>query len=479
MSRTSSPPIGPGSPDPAAPQEGATGRERPRRLTLSLIAALLLLFVLVEGLASRLAPGWTLSSSRLAVDLLLLASAAALVALAVRLMSRVNSRLQRTNAELLALHRAARSIHGELSLEAVLRRVVNQAAELLDARYGAIAVYDDEGRVQRFIVTGITPEEERAIGDPPRGAGLLGVPMSGSQRIRLRDISHDPRSAGMPPHHPPMHSLLAVPINCETPFRGNLYLAEKTTAAEFSLEDEDTVVRFANAAAIAVDNAYLHQQLRALAVAEERVRLAREMHDGMAQVLAYVNTKAQAVKEFLRRERIADASQQLEQLAEAAREVHVDVREQIVGLRTAIGPEEPLPRALERYLSAWQTQSGIAWTLECDDKVELSDMAELQLLRIVQESLSNVRKHAAARRVEVAVRTADGALEVSVADDGRGFDPAAKRRAELPRFGLAIMRERAESIGGRLSIESQRGGGTTVRVSLPVVDGPGQRTAAV
>ena len=119
-----------------------------------------------------------------------------------------------------------------------------------------------------------------------------------------------------------MRSLLAVPIQCKGPFRGNLYLSERTDGAPFSREDEETLARFAVQAAVAIDNAHLHRRVRDLAASEERLRLAHEMHDGLAQVLAYVNTKAQAVQGFLRHGKSQEASDQLNQLAAAAREVY-------------------------------------------------------------------------------------------------------------------------------------------------------------
>src|SRR3954452_25517023 len=123
-----------------------------------------------------------------------------------------------------------------------------------------------------------------------------------------------------------MRSVLAVPIVCKGPFKGNLYLIEKPGGAEFTSSDEETLERFAVQAAIAIDNAYLHRQVADLAVAQERLRIAHEMHDGIAQVLGYVNTKVQAAKEYIRQNKTDEGMEQLRQLAEAAREAYSDVR---------------------------------------------------------------------------------------------------------------------------------------------------------
>ena len=223
---------------------------------------------------------------------------------------------------------------------------------------------------------------------------------------------------------------------------------------------------------MAIQNARLHRLARDLAIGEERTRLAREMHDSLAQVLGYVNTKAQAAQELLRAGQAERASAQLGQLGEAAREAYADVRENILGLRTAVDPEGGFLDALRQYLERWQEQSGVRaeLTVTAGEAAirALPPTAELQLLRIVQEALSNVRKHAGTTRAAVSIAAADGRLVATVADDGAGFTPASLGPAAFPRFGLTGMRERAEAAGGTLTIESAPGAGTRVVVQLPI-----------
>lgn len=386
------------------------------------------------------------------------------------LLGRMQVRLARQNRELEALHKAAIDIYGELALGTVLEKVVEQARQLLDARYGAVSVIDERGRIKEFVTSGIDDETEQRIGDPPVGKGLLGVVLHEERHLRLRDAAKDPRHGGFPEGHPVMHSLLAVPIICKGPFRGNLYVAEKTTDDQFSAEDEDTMVRFATEASIAIDNAHLHARLRHMAVAEERALLAREMHDGMAQVLAYVNTKAQAVNAFLEHEKVDEAGEQLEQLAAAAREVYTDVREGILALRSQPKIGESFHDALEQFISRWREQSGLKVEFESERTLEIPSGVELQLLRIIQEALSNVRKHADATHARIELGRVGDKIVAQVYDDGVGFDPAHRARAEMPRFGLAIMRERAEGIGGMMELVSAPGEGTRVRVELPATE---------
>lgn len=382
-------------------------------------------------------------------------------------LERMQGRLERQNRELLALHEAAADISGELALDTILQRVVDQARLLVDARYGALSVIDDTNRIESFVTSGLSDEERARIGDPPVGHGLLGVVLHEGHRLRTPDIRKDPRSVGFPPHHPPMHSLLAVPILCKGPFRGNLYLAEKVETHEFTAEDEASLVRFAATAAVAIDNAYLHRQLNTLAVAQERLRIAHEMHDGLAQVLAYVNTKAQVVKEYLKTGRPEEAGKHLDQLAGAAREIYSDVRESIIGLRSAAVPDRSITETLRAYVDTWGTQNGVACRVHANGMPRLASGTELQLLRIVQESLANVRKHSNARKVDITLEEVAHRLRVTIEDDGAGFVPGELGRSEFPRFGLATMRERAETIGGSFRLDSAPGEGTRVTVELP------------
>jgi len=404
---------------------------------------------------------------RLFLDAVFVAAIVVFAAVIFRYVETMQTRLKRQNHELLALHDAALDVTAELSLEIVLRRVVEQAKNLVGAQYGALSVIDHSGRILSFVTAGISGEQRQAIGPPPIGHGLLGVTLREGHRLRLNDLTKHPLAQGFPPNHPPMRSLLAVPIPCKSPFLGNLYLTEKLQGAEFSMDDEETLVRFALQAALAIDNAHLHEQVADLAVAQERLRIAHEMHDGLAQVLGYVNTKVQAAEAYLKREKTDEAAMQLHELATAARQAYADVRESIVGLRALPG-KRSLEEVLREYVSAFEQLSGVETSLRFGAMAHLPTSHELQLVRIVQEALTNVRKHARASKAAVDIRRQATTVVATIADNGVGFNASSRARTEFPQFGLATMRERAESIGGSLTIDSTPGGGTTVRLELPI-----------
>jgi len=215
----------------------------------------------------------------------------------------------------------------------------------------------------------------------------------------------------------------------------------------------------------------LLQQQRALAVLEERERLARELHDSLGQVLGYVNVQAQAVRELLSSGQMATADSHLARLAAVVQDAHTDIRESILSLRVAIPPEQGFLPALEQYLRRFEQDYGICTELVQPD--ELADGAieptvEVQLLRIIQEALTNVRKHADAGCVRVIFTVHADQAEVVVEDDGRGFDLVQFPADDERKLGLRLMRERAEGVGGSLQVYSAPGQGTKVIVWVPL-----------
>jgi signal transduction histidine kinase len=155
---------------------------------------------------------------------------------------------------------AIAAVTGELSLDAVLQRLVEVAVELTGARYGALGVIDRAGtQLERFITTGIDDEAREAIGDPPHGRGILGVLIRDATPLRLHEIADDPRSVGFPPNHPPMRTFLGVPVILRGVAYGNLYLTEKEGGEDFDEEDQELVTLLAAQAAVAVENARLYE----------------------------------------------------------------------------------------------------------------------------------------------------------------------------------------------------------------------------
>src|ERR1051326_2410180 len=206
------------------------------------------------------------------------------------------------------------------------------------------------------------------------------------------------------------------------------------------------------------------------AVLEERARLSRELHDGFAQLVAYLLVRIDTVEALVGADRNQEAMSELERMRSATDDLYEDVRESISELRTRVS-ERGLPATVREYVDAYQDRHDL--TVHIDGDVTAESMPPLiafQLLRIIQEALANVRKHANARNAWISFtrRSADG-LEMVIGDEGEGFDPAlVPAEGSRKSYGLASMRERADSLGGELRLESRPGGGTRVIVSVPV-----------
>ena len=213
----------------------------------------------------------------------------------------------------------------------------------------------------------------------------------------------------------------------------------------------------------------LVQRQRDLAAAEERDQMARDLHDSFGQVLGFANVQAQAVQEFLKKDQVNEAQENLENLVQVVQDAQVDLRRYILGLRDYAMPQRNFYETLQTYLSAFHQAWGVETVFSPPQEAQpsLPERVEDQLLHIVQEALVNIRKHAEARRVEVLVTFLADKMVLIIRDDGHGFDTRLAPGAEEKHFGLSIMRERAEQIGGQAEIRSIVGSGTQVLISIP------------
>jgi len=368
-----------------------------------------------------------------------------------------------------ALVEAGIAITSELSLDAVLQTLVRIAAELTDARYSALGVIDRAGReLERFVTHGLDGSARTAIGDPPRGRGILGALIDDPRPLRLDDLTRDPRSVGFPPNHPPMSSFLGVPVMTRGVAFGNLYLAEKQPTGSFTEEDEEIATLLAAQAAVAIENAgsVRRDALRRAVQAQEleRRRLARELHDETGQALTSILLGLSAVER-------AESAEAARAAAGELRSLVVDtlqnVRRLAVELRPSALDDFGLEPALRRLGQTVREGGELDVQVEATlGGVRLPADIETALYRIVQEALTNVVKHAGAARVSIVLTRKQGSVVVMIEDDGRGFDPA---ESSANRLGLLGMRERVQLLDGSLQLEAAPGSGTTLVVELPLV----------
>lgn len=220
---------------------------------------------------------------------------------------------------------------------------------------------------------------------------------------------------------------------------------------------------------VAIENMELREQVQSMAALRERERLSRELHDGLAQVLGYLVVRAEIAKELVARGQAEQATAQLQETQVVVREAQRELREEMLGLRVALPSPGGLRPALEEYAHRFSRQSGIQVSLVPDggEPARFSPEVEVQLLRIVQEALSNVRKHSKAKHAWIRFEAAPEGTVVTIQDDGIGFDGDRTGLTGQPHFGLDTMRERAEAVGGSLRVRSEPGRGAQVVVTLP------------
>ena len=353
------------------------------------------------------------------------------------------------------------ALASEHEVEPVLQRLVHAARELSGARYSALGIPDGEGAFSCVLTSGMSDELIAAMGPLPRTHGMLGAMLESPEPHRTEDITADPRFRGWWPRaHPSMHSFLGVPIVARGEVIGALYLTEKDGG--FSAEDEKLIALLAAHAAIAIENARLHERSRELSIVEERNRLARELHDNVTQRLFGVALAAESASTLLARDREAAAAE-LARVGELARGAMEELRAVVFELRPGSLEAEGLATVLRKHVDVLRRVSGRRIDLRVGELPRLASGPATQVLRIAQEALGNALRHAEAQHIDVALENGSGRLVLCVADDGRGFDPGAARGKRL---GLTSMHERATELGGTLRVTSSEEG-TTVRLEVP------------
>jgi signal transduction histidine kinase len=348
----------------------------------------------------------------------------------------------------------------DLSLPVVLRRIVESARELVNARYCALGVIGPDGRLSEFVHTGMSEDEVDAIGALPEGKGLLGVLIVDPQPLRLDDLHRHPDSYGFPPDHPPMTSFLGAPIRVRGQVFGNIYLCDKVDGSQFTADDERLVVGLAAAAGAAIENARLHAKVRDLDIVADRERIARELHDTVIQRLFAVGMALQTAA------RLASdgVATRIERAVDDLDETIRDIRSTIFALEAPVTASASLRADVLRLVADVTPALGFEPQLVLDGPIEATASQGLgeHLLAALREALTNVARHAEASKVDVSVVAGDE-LVLRVADDGSGMVDGDAEAG----WSLRNLRARAEALGGTLALGRPDGGGTVLEWRVP------------
>jgi signal transduction histidine kinase len=356
---------------------------------------------------------------------------------------------------------SAAAVAGQVELSALLRATVDTAMELTGAEYGALGVLGEHGTLVDFIHRGMDQAVVAAIGEFPRGRGVLGIIGFAGKTVRIDDISTHPDAAGFPEHHPPMGPFLGVPVRVGDEIFGNLYLTEKEGG--FTEEDEMVVELLAVTAGAAVSTLRLQERLRRAALHEDRERIARDLHDSIIQDLFAVGLGLQASLAKLDsdpdvvRSRMDEAVDQLDGAISSLRRFIFD-------LRPPVWARPDLEAEVRRLVAdlARPHDTSVGVSVQCEPGVPASDVSG-HLVAVIREALSNALRHANASRIDINLWSEPTRVVATITDDGTGFDTG----LESGGLGLENIGRRVAEAGGAHTIDSAPGRGTTVRVEVP------------
>lgn len=338
----------------------------------------------------------------------------------------------------------------------ILLRISNQAP--LDETLAAVARHACE----------LVPAAEATVSLTATTAAAAGLPADEGEVVVRHAAEPDGDAA---PAEAGLGDAIELPLDSPDMVFGRLSL--RRDGAPFTGREHGFASTLAQLASIAIAGAQARETEQLAAVVAERERIAREMHDSLAQVLGVTHLRLLALRPRADGLMPADAAQgigvEIDELALLAEEAYRDVREAILGLREAAHVDRSFTESLRAYLEKYSRQSGVAASLENlgDGEPRLSPRAEVQVIRVVQEALTNVRKHAGAASAVVRIEASGGWTTVTIEDDGRGFDLGGRLLDRDSGFGLHTMRERMELLGGTLTIDSAKGNGTRVIARLP------------
>jgi signal transduction histidine kinase len=385
---------------------------------------------------------------------------------------------------------------GEVSLEGVLKHVVEAAAELIGAHYAAIGVLAPDGSLlESFTTYGVDDELRARIGDPPRGHGILGLVIREARPIRIPDLTRHPDSYGFPPHHPEMHSFLGVPIIGRRGVFGNLYLTEKLGGALFTEEDEYIAVLLASSIAAVVENARLHEESARLLEEVQQLHRARERFFAMVNhELRNALAAVYGWSEMLVRKKdpatvppaafeVLDSAQQAIGLINDLLDLSRLDEDRLKPVIRAVEPGSVAKRAAGRVTPAAEGRQ-VTIELEMASGLPACETDASRVEQILVNLLGNAIQHTPERStVRLEVTAGDGTIVYTVRDQGPGipesdlervFDIYASKKPEEARgvgLGLPLSRRLARLLGGDLQALANAGAGGEFVLELPASPG--------
>ena len=380
-------------------------------------------------------------------------------------------RVEERTRELSTLLRVSHNLTTMLDLDPLLGVILDQLREVVEYRLASISAIEGDELVllkQRGNPNPMLLEREN-LRDHPNTLKML----EAGKPLMIPDLNADTYLAGrvrgnivkrgQEAVYAGSNSWMSIPLIARDKPVGVLILTH-VEVNYYTPARADLAMAFANYAAITIENARLYAQARNAAALEERQKLARELHDSVSQALYGISLGARTARTLLEREP-EKAAEPLDYVLSLADAGLAEMRALIFELRPESLQTEGLVAALGKLVNALGARHQLEVTLEACDEPDISIEIKESLYRIAQEAMNNIAKHARASHVDVRLINADGQLLLSISDDGAGFDTSAEFPGHL---GMHTMRERAEKVGGRFTIESASDAGTRIRVQIPL-----------
>jgi signal transduction histidine kinase len=366
--------------------------------------------------------------------------------------------------ELSALYDVTAAASASLELETVLERSLDRVLRVMQCHVGAIHLLDPGQKMLHLAASqGFSAESLHETDPMPVNGGLVSWAASHAEPLVVPSVAESPRALVAIPLATDNASYVGVPMRAKGQVLGVLSIVGEA-GRQFNQAEVSLLASIADQVGVAVENAQLYRQAEQLATLRERQRLARELHDSVTQSLYSLVLVAEAGRRLAGSGDLERVEQAVQRMGEIGQQALKEMRLLVYQLRPSALQSEGWIRALQQRLDAVERRAGIEAQLVVEGTPALSDGAEQELYRVVQEALNNALKHAAAALVTVRIYSEGSCVQVEVTDNGQGFDPQAAYQGGG--LGLVTMRERVEKLGGALTIRSAPGQGTIVQVAL-------------
>lgn len=385
------------------------------------------------------------------------------------------------SARLRAVHKVADALSEAVQLPQLLSQALERAVSVLGLHEGEIHLIseNDEQVMELGAAVGARLRTYDGTCTIRVGECICGQVAAEAAPIVIDDATGDPRLVGRACAADGIPSLASVPLRTKGGSLGVLTV-RSCDPHHFALHDVELLTSVANFLAAAIENARIRsgmeariaeltEEIQQLAIVEERERIGREMHDGLAQTLGLMNVEIELAKGAMAAGDWSAAEQELRLLDRYVGNAYADVRQALSNLRRTRPKGETFLMALEDLLAEFGRRNDIEASLSAENgsgPICLPPLVEVQLERVIQEALTNVSRHAGANEVRVTIRQSAGGWNVVIADDGVGFE-AVEEAGQVAGYGLQTMRERVESLKGEFQVESEPGKGTRIKVFVP------------